>query len=214
MRKNIKSILCACAALFALGNSIPASAALITYTLSGIGGASLNGTAYSGEFVATAVGDTSTDFNPDPRITAYLSNPLQIKFGGITLTSTLPTLLFASQITSNVGFVQLNSPAGGTGFHYVTSNNNASAFANYVPNTDIGPVPVTFDLLPAVFPQYLDTDLGRLTWTPGSFQNVTFKAQLVTTTSVPEPAAWAMMILGFGAVGSSMRRRRRTVATA
>ena len=40
MRKNIKSILCACAALFALGNSIPASAALITYTLSGIGGAS------------------------------------------------------------------------------------------------------------------------------------------------------------------------------
>lgn len=29
------------------------------------------------------------------------------------------------------------------------------------------------------------------------------------TTSVPEPATWAMMILGFGAVGFSLRRRRK-----
>lgn len=193
---------------------MPASAALIVYTLSGTGGASLDGIAYSGDFVATAVGDTSTDFNPDPKITTYLADPLQIKFDGITLKSTLATLFFASQITSNVGFVQVNSPGGGTGFHFVTSNNNASAFANYVPNTNIGPVPVTFDFLPAVFPQYLDTDLGRLTWTPGSFQNVTFKAELVTTGGVPEPATWLTMIVGFGAIGTAMRRRSKIAATA
>ncbi len=29
-------------------------------------------------------------------------------------------------------------------------------------------------------------------------------------TAVPEPATWAMMIIGFGAVGSVVRRRRRT----
>ena len=28
--------------------------------------------------------------------------------------------------------------------------------------------------------------------------------------AVPEPATWGMMLLGFGAIGFSMRRRRRT----
>ena len=30
----------------------------------------------------------------------------------------------------------------------------------------------------------------------------------VTINAVPEPAAWAMMLIGFGAIGASMRRRR------
>jgi hypothetical protein len=33
-------------------------------------------------------------------------------------------------------------------------------------------------------------------------------------TAVPEPATWAMMLLGFGAIGASMRRRRRVIAIA
>ena len=33
---------------------------------------------------------------------------------------------------------------------------------------------------------------------------------LASDTPVPEPATWAMMLIGFGAVGYSMRRRRRT----
>lgn len=37
---------------------------------------------------------------------------------------------------------------------------------------------------------------GQLSFTPGA---------------VPEPATWAMMIMGFGLVGSAMRRRRQTV---
>lgn len=32
--------------------------------------------------------------------------------------------------------------------------------------------------------------------------------------AVPEPATWAMMIMGFGLVGSAMRRRTRTLAAA
>ncbi|UUR08235.1 PEPxxWA-CTERM sorting domain-containing protein [Sphingomonas glaciei] len=31
----------------------------------------------------------------------------------------------------------------------------------------------------------------------------------VTMTAVPEPGTWAMMLLGFGAIGASMRRNRR-----
>ncbi|MBS0362007.1 MAG: PEP-CTERM sorting domain-containing protein [Proteobacteria bacterium] len=32
--------------------------------------------------------------------------------------------------------------------------------------------------------------------------------------TVPEPSAWALMILGFGGVGAAMRRRQRVAATA
>jgi hypothetical protein len=35
-----------------------------------------------------------------------------------------------------------------------------------------------------------------------------------TPTGVPEPAAWAMMILGLGAVGVALRRGRRSFAGA
>lgn len=34
------------------------------------------------------------------------------------------------------------------------------------------------------------------------------------TAAVPEPATWAMMLLGFGAIGMAMRGRRRRLATA
>lgn len=36
--------------------------------------------------------------------------------------------------------------------------------------------------------------------------------QLAITSAVPEPATWALLLLGFGAVGGAMRYRRRTTA--
>jgi len=51
--------------------------------------------------------------------------------------------------------------------------------------------------------------------TPGIFS---FSAQggnltsfSATTTAVPEPATWALMLLGFGGIGMAMRRRRQPV---
>ena len=32
--------------------------------------------------------------------------------------------------------------------------------------------------------------------------------------AVPEPSTWAMMLVGFGALGCAMRRRRRLLAAA
>jgi hypothetical protein len=37
-------------------------------------------------------------------------------------------------------------------------------------------------------------------------------SSFTATTAVPEPASWAMMIMGFGVIGSAMRRRRVALA--
>lgn len=51
--------------------------------------------------------------------------------------------------------------------------------------------------------------------TPGT-QNGSFGGSVafVAQSAVPEPSTWAMMLIGFGAVGYSSRRRRRAIAQA
>jgi len=50
----------------------------------------------------------------------------------------------------------------------------------------------------------------------GSYNNTLTYAGSVVGVAVPEPATWAVMFLGFGAIGASMRntRRRQAAATA
>jgi len=45
--------------------------------------------------------------------------------------------------------------------------------------------------------------LGTLLGTTGSYSGT------LNVQAVPEPATWAMMLLGFGAIGLSFRSRRR-----
>ena len=44
----------------------------------------------------------------------------------------------------------------------------------------------------------------------GDSQNGSYVGNINVTSPVPEPATWAMMLLGFGAIGLMMRRRRRS----
>lgn len=48
----------------------------------------------------------------------------------------------------------------------------------------------------------------RLTDTQGYSNAVLYRSAAVTA-AVPEPGTWALMLVGFGAVGGSLRRRRR-----
>jgi hypothetical protein len=41
-----------------------------------------------------------------------------------------------------------------------------------------------------------------------------FEFDRVGTVAVPEPATWAMMLVGFGGIGAMIRRRRQTLVTA
>ncbi|MBC9031812.1 PEP-CTERM sorting domain-containing protein [Sphingomonas sp. JC676] len=47
----------------------------------------------------------------------------------------------------------------------------------------------------------------------GGWAKITYDYTPNAAGAVPEPASWAMMMLGIGAVGGAMRRRRSAVTT-
>lgn len=60
-----------------------------------------------------------------------------------------------------------------------------------------------------------DTGFSIFTINPTNDDNIFFASLYTTATAsigaaVPEPATWAMMLIGFGAIGVSLRRRRQT----
>lgn len=46
----------------------------------------------------------------------------------------------------------------------------------------------------------------------GEFDNLTLTSARAVSAAVPEPATWAMMLIGFGGIGVAMRRRKDKVA--
>ncbi|MFL6720877.1 MAG: PEPxxWA-CTERM sorting domain-containing protein [Sphingomonas sp.] len=53
----------------------------------------------------------------------------------------------------------------------------------------------------------------HLTTTGGGFKDLKQLRLTGGTIALPEPATWAMMLLGFGGIGMAMRRRRRSAST-
>ena len=45
-----------------------------------------------------------------------------------------------------------------------------------------------------------------------AYDNVRVTATSLAVSAVPEPATWAMMLFGFGAAGTALRRQRKTSA--
>lgn len=85
-----------------------------------------------------------------------------------------------------------------------------------------GTVTQTFNVSNATFETYLFddafTDLSSVTWGTNVSEFTTQfgeidvshrRAQAPQTSAVPESASWALMMIGFGALGVSMRRRQK-----
>jgi hypothetical protein len=65
--------------------------------------------------------------------------------------------------------------------------------------------PLTFDSIQANFTIDALAQSGQLDFAVLSYT-------LASATAVPEPAAWALMLMGFGGLGAAMRRRRALAA--
>ena len=109
--------------------------------------------------------------------------------------------------SSGIGTLNLYGSADGSLFTLLgTYNPFDNPLADY-------PAEV-FSFTPTLL-QYVRFDMSNCPQPePGSFPScaigeVAFRTANVAA-SVPEPGTWAMMLLGFGAVGYSMRRRRRS----
>ena len=89
--------------------------------------------------------------------------------------------------------------SAGNDINFVTATLNGFAFNLFSPDGGI----TEFGSLAPISMQALNTlNITGYTGGRGSF------AGTLTFQAVPEPATWAMMLFGFGAIGFAMRRRR------
>jgi hypothetical protein len=192
-----------------------ANAAIINFTFSGSG---------SGTFGASAFSDTSFEI----RGTADTTQAGQFPgFPGTYwvpfLSSSMTLAGFASDgVVGTYGStsqpLDMYSFAGGFGLESMLGS---SPNANLIDFRGI--LPATYDLTSAMGPFTFDP----LTFSQFDYAKVTLNGQAVhfdtmnpvtftatlqgpTTGAVPEPASWAMLIAGFGAVGATMRHRRNS----
>jgi hypothetical protein len=182
-----------------LAMATAADAAAVFYTISGQASGSLGGQAFSdAAFEILLTGDTATllDFGfGAPAITPLSSVTVRIAgFGDASLTEAT-----RFGINRNVNIFFLARDFGGFGgdlfdFHVTDAQETAFVFTGaYGPVGGTDPFVDQFD--------DVATSQGALTLEAAS--GVTFFGA-----AVPEPGAWAMMIVGFGGVGALVRRRR------
>nr|WP_309646703.1 PEPxxWA-CTERM sorting domain-containing protein [Phenylobacterium sp.] len=136
--------------------------------------------------------------------------------------------------TGGTNFVELDSHANSSMFYTLGSTGSFDLSFLYSPRPNVGSTSNVIDV-------YLDTTLlgtytanggGGTSWSTanssfyatagqklifaagGSSDSLGGYVDNITLSAVPEPATWAMMIMGFGLAGSALRRRREVLAYA
>ncbi|WP_296600855.1 FxDxF family PEP-CTERM protein [Phenylobacterium sp.] len=144
----------------------------------------------------TIPGETASTHSYDPGSTFFTDNfAFNLPDGvvGFTLSSigflTNSALVVSSFTWNGVALSVTNTPSGDGGNIVMASG---------------GPLPVV-----AGGPQLL-----TITGTGGPQAVFSGTATFDAAAPVPEPAAWALMIMGFGGTGALMRRRRATLSVA
>jgi hypothetical protein len=148
--------------------------------------------------------------NPDHDLEGFVT--LAQSGGGLTVNFVSPTMFsgldYAAYSQSGTGSQDLivngylnNLLVGSESF---SLDNTSTFFPSYSNWTTFAPVN-----LAGVSIDQLDIFLNASSTSVQAIDNVRFGA----AASVPEPGTWATMLLGFGAVGFAMRRRRRLALT-
>ncbi len=164
------------------------AAALLASTVCGSAGAetlqyTLNGTTSDGlvEFASFQI-----DSNPIPLANNIGPDGFRVKF--------IPGIFQIGSQTLTIQDLQFFTADGGGGFFSLdpTDKVGDSIFLNLGPDQLFDGPPSTPTLLTGTF---------------GLFDYGTGANVLLSVAAVPEPATWAMMILGFGVIGVAVRRR-------
>jgi hypothetical protein len=172
--------------------------------------AALAASALPGTAEAATIVNASTQTSS---LDAGLNNSFTIAFSDTQLGN--PFDEFVTFTTDVGGMLNiLVSTVGGSAENNVTFNNIFLTGTGIANTNGIPLSQVLFDpndtfarnMIPVVGP---GTFTLRIQGTPGT-QNGSLSGNVAFTAAaaVPEPGTWAMMLLGFGAIGFSMRRRR------
>ncbi len=169
---------------------VAANAVPIVYTITGDYSGSVGGQDFSGFAALAGIGDTADYFNPDSSVTAVTLSSLTFTVNGVSSLIDGSNVFFVNRFAGTGGFAL----STGGSFRTLLQTNDfltydgRSSFSSTI--ADAVATPYSFS-----------TGAGKVTVSAAS--NVRFAA----AAGVPEPASWALMILGFGVVGYALRRK-------
>jgi len=202
------TVMAAALGLMTVGGT--AQAAPILYSFSGQISGTLNGQAFTlSDYVLSLATDTDTVFQPRPdfRPSLYNSGPAALSFTINGVSGTFATLFNAFSVTLGSGSGQRAL----VGFTEAEQFGNDlidvrdSGLLNYDLKTGVTSVsnrPIDF----LNFGTEFQTSAGTLIFSNDDDASAQFSAAL---SAVPEPANWAMVVLGFGLLGAVLRRRTK-----
>jgi hypothetical protein len=128
--------------------------------------------------------------------------------------NTVDTITFSHAVTNPVMAIWSLGAAGNTASFNFIGNPNFSVVAGG-PTNQYGGGPIVqvgenvFGAEGNGVIQFVGT-FNSISWTNPTFED--FYGFTLGAAAVPEPAIWAMMLVGFGGLGAAMRSRRRAVA--
>jgi hypothetical protein len=150
--------------------------------------------------VATAGGNTTINFGFNPIVNAEGTNSFSSSF---TISDPLAGIYSISGSTSTPGVIFSDT----SNLTCIASVMGCTVGTVY--NLIIGTTPSGFSAFGLPLTNLAAGDY-RLTINGISPNSGSFTGNVrITTGAVPEPGTWAMMLLGFGAVGFTMRRQRK-----
>ena len=198
----------AAALLIGLGVSGAASATVIDFD--SLGGGVVVTNQYAGVLFSSSAGE---NIQTTAQVPPYLVSPPNFictgaDGGGIDCTHDV-NLDFATGV-SGLSFKYIGADIIGSTFNVDVFTNNLFASTVVVVNAATLYNPTTVDL--SAYSNVTRISINSLSDPAGlGFDDFTFTPG-ANGGGVPEPAAWALMIAGFGLAGSALRRRARTIA--
>ena len=190
--------LAVCVAMWA----VPAAAVTTIYTDEAAFLAALNGTVTLEDFNdATLAAGLTIDSDAGNRQGNHFEDRLTRRRGETT------SFIFANPVNGVGGFINLSPGGLGQGIRFSTNNG-----ANYIGQLFLIPGNRFWGVISDTVFSDIRLSAGSVPFASAETYHLDDVSFGTLAAGVPEPSVWAFMILGFGAIGMAMRRRRNTTS--